>query len=134
MSHGNNECISGVDREKREILSLVKFFDRDGCPAMMHKPKMFIVNACRGDTVDFNVRIGSTQPGFDRIHLDGGPTSLDKQIPSNSDFVIAYSTFPGYVSLRDEEKGSWFIQHLVEVFRDCATHEHVMDMLIEVHV
>ena len=48
MSHGNTECISGVDHDTREILSLVNFFNRDGCPAMIHKPKMFIVNACRG--------------------------------------------------------------------------------------
>jgi hypothetical protein len=48
MSHGNNEDIYGVDCDKREIMSLVKFFDRDRCPAMKHKPKMFIVNACRG--------------------------------------------------------------------------------------
>jgi hypothetical protein len=48
MSHGNNEYIYGVDCDKREIMSLVKFFDRDRCPAMKNKPKMFIVNACRG--------------------------------------------------------------------------------------
>ena len=48
MSHGNNECISGVDRDERVILRLVNLFNRDGCPAMTNKPKMFIVNACRG--------------------------------------------------------------------------------------
>lgn len=96
MSHGNNEDIYGVDCDKREIMSLVKFFDRDRCPAMKHKPKMFIVNACRGDMIDHNVRIGSTQPCTD-TQLDHRPTSSDRQPPSNSDFVIAYSTFPGTV-------------------------------------
>ena len=48
MSHGNDKYICGVDCKKQKIMSLVNFFNRDGCPAMKHKPKMFIVNACRG--------------------------------------------------------------------------------------
>jgi hypothetical protein len=47
---------------------------------------------------------------------------------------LVESSYLGYVSLRDEQQGSWFIQHLVEVFKDNATHEHVMDMLTQVHV
>ena len=48
MSHGSNGRIAGVDSTKRNILSLVNFFNGDQCPAMLNKPKMFIVNACRG--------------------------------------------------------------------------------------
>ena len=29
--------------------------------------------------------------------------------------VIAFSTIPGYVSNRDKEKGTWFIQSLCKV-------------------
>ena len=28
--------------------------------------------------------------------------------------IIAYSSLPGYASLRDHENGTWFIQSLVE--------------------
>jgi hypothetical protein len=28
--------------------------------------------------------------------------------------IIAYSSLPGYASVRDHEKGTWFIQSLVE--------------------
>lgn len=38
----------------------------------------------------------------------------------------------GYASYRDPEKGSWFVQEFVEVFREQAYDEHVMDMLTEV--
>jgi hypothetical protein len=51
---------------------------------------------CFLDMIDHKVRIGGTQPCTDRP-LDNRPTSLDRQPPSNSDFVIAYSTFPGTV-------------------------------------
>ena len=52
---------------------------------------------CFLDMIDHKVRIGGIQPCTDRIQLDNRPTSLDRQPPSNSDFVIAYSTFPGTV-------------------------------------
>ena len=31
------------------------------------------------------------------------------------DMVIAFSTIPGYVSNRDKEKGTWFIQSVCKV-------------------
>ncbi|OPL07272.1 cell 3 death protein, partial [Mytilus galloprovincialis] len=83
--------------------------------------------------VDCNPILGSTQPCSDKTETDSGPTSLDRKQPANSDLLIAYSTFPGYVSFRDEEEGSWFIQCLEEVFRESASEEHVMDMLTQVN-
>ncbi|XP_076086265.1 caspase-9-like [Mytilus galloprovincialis] len=133
MSHGNDEVILGTDCRRLNVISLIKKFNADYCPAMMGKPKMFIVNACRGDDVDCNPILGSTQPCFDKTETDSGPTSLDRKQPANSDLLIAYSTFPGYVSFRDEEEGSWFIQCLEEVFRESASEEHVMDMLTQVN-
>ena len=34
--------------------------------------------------------------------------------PTWEDMIIAYSTIPGYASLRDHYNGTWFIQSLVE--------------------
>ncbi|XP_052081364.1 caspase-2-like [Mytilus californianus] len=133
MSHGNDEFILGSDCQRLNVINLIKKFNADYCPAMMGKPKMFIVNACRGDDVDCNPILGSTQPCYDKTETDSGPTSLDRKQPANSDLLIAYSTFPGYVSFRDEEQGSWFIQCLEEVFRESASDEHVMDMLTQVN-
>ncbi|XP_063409571.1 caspase-6-like [Mytilus trossulus] len=133
MSHGNNEFILGVDCERLNVIDLIKKFNADHCPAMMGKPKMFIVNACRGDEQDSNPTSGSIPPCFDKTETDAGPISLDRRQPANSDLLIAYSTFPGYVSFRDEEQGSWFIQCLEEVFRESASEEHVMDMLTQVN-
>ena len=55
---------------------------------------------CFLDMVDHNIRMGRTEPCFDKILYDSRPTSLDRQPPSNSDFVIAYSTFPGTVQYK----------------------------------
>lgn len=132
MSHGNYDNLEGIDSDKIKILELVRLFDRDKCPAMFGKPKMFVINACRGDEEDSSVKYGSTLPFTDRIDNDSG-SEIFRQLPSNSDLLLAYSTFPGYVSYRDEEHGSWYIENLVDVFREKASAEHVMDMLTMVN-
>lgn len=50
-----------------------------------------------------------------------------------SDYLLAYSTIPGYVSWRNSASGSWFISTLVTVFKDNAHKEHLLDMLTEVN-
>ena len=43
--------------------------------------------------------------------------------------IIAYSTIPGYASLRDHEHGTWFVQSLVEVFMAHAHDTELVDLL-----
>ena len=43
--------------------------------------------------------------------------------------IIAYSTIPGYASLRDHNKGTWFLQSLVEVFMTHAHDTELVDLL-----
>ncbi|XP_052081366.1 caspase-2-like [Mytilus californianus] len=130
MSHGNNEIILGTDGECKNIIDLITLFNSKNCTSMTGKPKMFIVNACRGDGRD--KIFGKTQPVdvHDTVHTDG--RGLSKQ-PANCDLLIAYSTFPGYVSFRDDKNGSPFVKCLVEVFREMAHLVHVLDMLTEVN-
>ena len=49
--------------------------------------------------------------------------------PTVEDMIIAYSTIPGYVSQRDHETGTWFIQALVETFMDKACDHELIDLL-----
>lgn len=48
MSHGNNEIILGTDGGSKNIIDLITLFNSNNCTSMTGKPKMFIVNACRG--------------------------------------------------------------------------------------
>ncbi|XP_076086268.1 caspase-9-like [Mytilus galloprovincialis] len=129
MSHGNNEIILGTDGGSKNIIDLITLFNSNNCTSMTGKPKMCIVNACRGDSRD--KIFGKTQPVDVHYtpHTDG-PISRK---PANSDFLIAYSTFPGYVSYRDDQDGSPFVKCLVEVFTEMAHLVHVSDMLTEVN-
>jgi len=54
-------------------------------------------------------------------------------LPAEADFLLAYSTIPGYVSWRDHQDGSWFVSTLVSVFMEMSATEHLLDMLTEVN-
>ena len=58
-----------------------------------------------------------------------GHGDIDKARPTWEDMIIAYSTIPGYTSMRDHEKGTWFIQSLVEVFMNHAGEHELIDLL-----
>ena len=58
-----------------------------------------------------------------------GHGDIDKARPTWEDMIIAYSTIPGYTSIRDHEKGTWFIQSLVEVFMNHAGEHELIDLL-----
>lgn len=61
-------------------------FTADKCPTLAGKPKMFFIQACQGDKLDGGVTMCRTE-------TDGQNTSY--RIPTQADFLIAYSTVPG---------------------------------------
>jgi len=65
------------------------------------------------------------------VQYDVTPPSLqiDKARPTWEDMIIAYSTIPGYASMRDHDHGTWFVQALVEVFMTFACELELIDLL-----
>lgn len=50
-------------------------------------------------------------------------------IPTNTDFLVARATHPGYVSFRNTVYGSWFIQAVVWVFQRYAWDRDILQLL-----
>ncbi|CAG9819065.1 unnamed protein product [Phaedon cochleariae] len=124
MSHGNNikgqmvmpggyTEISGTDGKGLSIDEVLDEFDTKNCPGMEGKPKLFFFQCCRGDRSE-------------RIQTDAKPIKVVKQ---HGDMLIAHSTLPGFYSLRDTQKGSWYIQSICNVFKDHAKKHDVETML-----
>ncbi|KAL0194327.1 hypothetical protein M9458_012623, partial [Cirrhinus mrigala] len=105
MSHGNETGVEGCDERMCPLNDITSPFDGVNCPALIGKPKVFIIQACRGPKMQTKVLV-TDGAGPSCIQTPG---SVSYSIPNDSDFLIALSTVEGYVSIRDEFSGSWFI-------------------------
>ncbi|TRY88878.1 hypothetical protein DNTS_016952, partial [Danionella cerebrum] len=110
LSHGRVKGILGVDGLIVSFQDLMSTLGPLKCPSLQHKPKLFFIQACRGDR--------EQRPVCGRsVNREGEELSSDAAVPQDStpeaaDFLLAMSTVPHYVSFRDRAKGSWFIQTL----------------------
>lgn len=138
LSHGDDGIVYGSDGdydEKDTQIPLQELFDLfrgDRCPSLVGKPKIFIVQACRGSKFEEGVSLvevdaASTQNIYE-VEEGTKPT-----IPSGADFLISYSTSEGYFSHRDTCLGSWFIQDLVKVMKEYGSSTEFTTLLTYVN-
>ena len=52
LSHGEEGYIFGADGKKFELDAVFSLFDNTCCKHLMGKPKIFIIQACRGGKKD----------------------------------------------------------------------------------
>uniref|UniRef100_UPI003BEF4C64 JF1cpCasp2 n=1 Tax=Homo sapiens TaxID=9606 RepID=UPI003BEF4C64 len=55
LSHGVEGAIYGVDGKLLQLQEVFQLFDNANCPSLQNKPKMFFIQACRGDETDRGV-------------------------------------------------------------------------------
>ncbi|XP_074622862.1 uncharacterized protein LOC141881089 isoform X3 [Acropora palmata] len=144
MSHGDvKDCILGVDNKPVSVRELMREFQAERCPSLKGKPKILIIQTCRGsrqcdvESGDFVQSINADPTEFDLPDNCVGPFSLDSSLsksvfPPETDFLLAFATVPGYVSFRSPTSGTLFIQELVEVIEKYHGSHHLLDMLTEV--
>ena len=119
LSHGEEGFIYGND-DKINIRDVTKMFQTR---ALAGKPKFFIFQACQGDKYMSPIDV-----------VDGPGVCREEEkaltLPSEADFLYAYSTVPGYYSWRNSHRGSWFVESLVKVFKQEAHRMDVNRMLV----
>ncbi|XP_069049167.1 caspase-7-like isoform X2 [Lepisosteus oculatus] len=103
LSHGYKGHIYGTDREIK-IKELTALFSAQDCPSLAGKPKLFFIQACRGEEYDGGVETDSTEA-----------EDIDISEIPEEDFLCAHSTAAGYYSWRNQVRGSIFIRRLCEM-------------------
>eukprot|EP00074_Homo_sapiens_P095656 XP_016873884.1 caspase-1 isoform X2 [Homo sapiens] len=127
MSHGIREGICGKKHSEQvpDILQLNAIFNMlntKNCPSLKDKPKVIIIQACRGDS-----------PGVvwfkDSVGVSGNlslPTTEEfeddaiKKAHIEKDFIAFCSSTPDNVSWRHPTMGSVFIGRLIEHMQEYA--------------
>lgn len=135
MSHGIPGKIEGVHGDHLHLMDDVySRFNNENCPALKGKPKVFFIQACRGDYQDngtpavFDAADAAPSPQNATGKSDFSPPS-DTRMPSWSDMYFAYATIPGHFAYREPESGSWFISSVYEVFCREAGTTHLQGMM-----
>ena len=123
LSHGYPNGIYGADSKQVEIGDIANLFKPTNCPTLAGKPKMFFIQACRGEKKD---------TGF-VFEKDGKRKNLEEpfvhSLPNDADFLFGFATPPGSVSWRSQRYGTWYISHLCEVLTNYYLHRDMLSML-----
>ncbi|KAL7982034.1 hypothetical protein Chor_001091 [Crotalus horridus] len=119
LSHGEDNHVYAYDA-KIQLQMLTSMFRGDKCPSLIGKPKIFIIQACRGDKHDEPVLARDTVDSVTDRSLDN-ETTFDAAavytLPAGADFLMCYSVAEGFYSHRETVNGSWYIQDLCEMIR-----------------
>lgn len=121
LSHGENGIIHAKDTAYKPD-NLWSKFTADKCITLAGKPKLFFIQACQGDGLDGGVTL--------RTQVDGPSNTY--RIPMHADFLIAYSTIPGFYSWRNTQKGSWFMQALCKELQRSSYTKDLLTILTSV--
>ncbi|XP_038046032.1 caspase-3-like [Patiria miniata] len=125
MSHGHTGVILGIDDVQVKLRDLQRELEPHNCRGLDGKPKMFFVQACRRKFVTTlpvshdgpNTASGAQESNqlLEELVLEQLDTFV-ADIGNPADVYFAYATTDGYLSLRSEVSGSFFVQALCEVF------------------
>ncbi|CAL1528600.1 unnamed protein product [Lymnaea stagnalis] len=154
LSHGtDNDCIFGIDGSLRgdepvkgtfiSKFELGQFFTAKNCPSMAQKPKLFIIQACRGNVED--APITDMQPSNPNRLTHDAPNShtrgdfLQSDSPSNrprvadtADMCFVHSSSLGYKAYRAVTNGSPFIKTFTETVEEHAGRLHFLEIIQKV--
>ncbi|XP_065260919.1 caspase-6 [Emys orbicularis] len=131
LSHGEDNHVYAYDA-KIKVQTVTNMFKGDKCPSLVGKPKIFIIQACRGDQHDDPVIVhDAVDSSVDKSNVN--ETEVDAAaiytLPAGADFLMCYSVAEGYYSHRETLNGTWYIQDLCEMIRKYGSSLEFTELL-----
>lgn len=129
LSHGEENNHVMASDMSYDLFEFISFFTPDSMEEFVTKPKLFFIQACRGNSIDDGHKVVQIagQVAFDQVDSSQNITYTH---PNYADLLIAYSSHHGHYSFRNEH-GSWFIQDLCNVIQDVDLNESdLLDILL----
>lgn len=122
LSHGDTQIMYAKDYSYKPDV-LWNSFTADKCASLAGKPKIFFIQACQGNQLDEGTKLVRVS----RTEVDSNAQSY--KIPNHADFLIAFSTVPGFYSWRNTTNGSWFVQAICSVLQKYSTKKDLLSMM-----
>lgn len=153
MSHGKLGAVLGVDckeplcaneeQDAFEVNNIYKQLSSDKCPALLNKPKIIIIQACRGEERGAVLVSDCAKPDLvcDDLKQPSPSLPADEEgleddtlrcVHKEKDFISLLSCTPDTVSYRDKNQGSILIQYIVQVFNTFAHQDDVEELFRKV--
>lgn len=132
MSHGKRDAIMGVHYHRTNnpsdsfpVDNVYRHLNSENCPALRDKPKVILIQACRGGE---HGRVWAS---------DGEPDEPmeiedDDFVHKEKDFISLMSCTPDTKSYRHVQNGTFYVQTLVDVFIKCAHEDHIEELFRKV--
>ncbi|KAM5180762.1 caspase-1-A-like [Mantella aurantiaca] len=136
MSHGHRDVICGTDSNEEvknslHVDEIFSTFNNVNCSNLRDKPKVVIIQACRGSNrsrvlvADSSYDNSCALPGADPEHLE---KDAIRMIQKETDFICFCSSTPDTFSWRDPKSGSLFIQRLIQNMKKDAYNYSIEDI------
>ncbi|KAM8868798.1 caspase-2 isoform 2-T3 [Spinachia spinachia] len=151
LSHGVEGAIYGTDGQLLQLDWVFESFDNAHCPLLQNKPKMFFIQACRGEEMDCGVEqvdgpVRTCSPSCEQRDAgrEGQGDASARQrgdmgrprikLPQRSDMICGFASLKGTAAMRNTKRGSWFVQELDKRLRLHARDTHLADIMVQVNL
>lgn len=130
LSHGEAGDLIVARDGTFPLYPIMQKFTANQLPEMATRPKIFLVQACRGKGIDQGQYISNiSTPDF--LDSTGGEGSQTIKYPNYADIAIGFSSHHGHFAHRNK-RGSWYIQEFCNVIENIDPNENdLIDIFVK---
>ncbi|KAG7215603.1 hypothetical protein INR49_022129 [Caranx melampygus] len=142
MSHGKCGAVLGVNSVSDEdtqsspdefhIDKIYELLSPSKCRALLNKPKIIIIQACRGGQRGSVLLSDGAKPSPAPIAEEDIEEDTLQVVHKEKDFISLLSCTPDTVSYRHRDQGSLLIQYIVDIFNNHAHEDDIEELFRKV--